>query len=142
MQKMVPRLIEENQSFQENITQLEEELDQVDIALSSSDGASTQKHLNKLVEEHEVQDRALMGILQLTLCTISVACTWPGVNLHKAQNAGVRRLYNEATEETKSSFQEFMSSAKSLERQNTDMRYYISGSLRPDSSSSKDSPLY
>ena len=30
MQKMVARLIEENQSFQENITQLEEELDQVD----------------------------------------------------------------------------------------------------------------
>ena len=76
MQKMVARLIEENQSFQENITQLEEELDQVDIALSSSDGASTQQHLNKLVEEHEVQDRALMGTLQLTLCRMSVACTW------------------------------------------------------------------
>ena len=50
------------------------------IASSGSDGASTQKRFNKLLEERRVQDRDLESsqekTLQLTLCRISVACTW------------------------------------------------------------------
>ena len=81
------------------------------IASSGSDGASTQKHLNKLLEERRVQDRDRFGEPSSENPTTHLVQNFCGmhlgVNLRKAQNAGVRQFYKEATEDTESSFRDY-----------------------------------
>ena len=74
------------------------------ISSSSSDGASTQKRVNKLIEERRARDREKYGEhpgenptthLVQNFCGMHL-----GVNLRKAQNAGVREFYKEASDDT------------------------------------------
>lgn len=73
------------------------------ILSSTSDGASTQKRFNKLVDEYRERDRQKFGDSPGETATVHIVQNFCGmhlgVNLRKAQNAGVRKFYREAEAE-------------------------------------------
>jgi len=73
------------------------------ITSSTTDGASTQKRVNKLTEEYRERDRQKFGDTSSGTAAIHLVQNFCGmhlgVNLRKAQNAGVRQFYRESEQE-------------------------------------------
>ena len=81
------------------------------ITSSTSDGAATQKRVNKLVEAYIERDKAIFGTNTSETATVHLVQNFCGmhlgINLRKAQNAGVRQFYRDEHYIVEKEFREY-----------------------------------